>query len=357
MRKLLLFLAALVIFTIAGGYYFYVTILNSPLNGTLSKTMEIEVTTGMTVSQVIEKLEKEGLIQNPYAIILAARIQKLGAKLKVGDYEVSSTMTVANLFDLLQTGKMKGRMITIPEGYNIFEIAKIFEKEALMSSQDFLTHVRNPDIIQSLTGQSLPSLEGYLFPESYQVTAATKGVDLIRRMVKTFFKRYQEFAPLEAKLGWTQNQVITLASIVEKETGAPWERPLIASVFHNRIKKRMKLQTDPTVLYAKSLSTGSLEMNITRADLSLPHPYNTYYIPALPPGPIANPGTEAIRAVFLPEKNSEFLYFVSRNDGTHIFSKTYEEHIRNVTEFQKNPKSRNGKSWRQLSEKLKKPTN
>jgi len=357
MRDLCLILLALLLFSSCLAYFQYQNIVRSPLQPGTKKSIELQVTPGMTLNQILEKLESEGIITNRHWISLAARFQRLGAKLKAGDYEVSTEISVASFFQILQSGKIKGRIVTIPEGYNIFEISKLFEKEDLMSSEDFLAYVRSPETVVSLTGESLASLEGYLFPESYEITKATKGTDLIKRMVKTFLERYKEFEPLQGQLGWSRHQVITLASIVEKETGAAWERPLIASVFHNRLKKRMRLQTDPTVIYAKALSTGNLEIKISRADLVMPHPYNTYHIYSLPPGPIANPGVEAIRSVFFPNKESQYLYFVSRNDGTHIFSETYEQHNKSVTEYQRNPRAREGKSWRQLSDKLKRPAN
>lgn len=349
----LLILASAV--TVAGVYYQYNKILNTPLNPSIEKTVSIEVLPGMVPNQVFQILENENVIQNRKLIAWVAKVQKLASLIKAGEYDISSRMTASELFALLQTGKVKGRMITIPEGYNIFEIANIFQNEKLMNKQEFLAYVTNPSIVKSLLGEQLTSLEGYLFPESYQITKATKGSELVSKMVKTFLDRYQEFESQQKAMGWSRHQVITLASIIEKETGAPWERPLIASVFHNRLKKRMKLQTDPTVLYAKALDTGEFEIKISRSDLSRPHPYNTYYIPALPPGPIANPGTDAIRSALNPDLNSRALYFVSRNDGTHIFSETYEQHNQAVTEFQKNPAAREGRSWRELSDQLKKP--
>jgi len=356
MRFFVLFILAMAV-TIAGAYYQYNVILTTPLNPSIEKTISIEVLPKMTPNQVFQILENENVIKNRKLISLVAKVERLGSLIKAGEYDISSQMTTAQLFAILQTGKVKGRMITIPEGYNIFEIASIFERENLMSKKEFLAYVTNPSIVEALLSEQRSSLEGYLFPDSYQVTKATKGSDLISKMVKTFLERYQEFEAQQKALGWSRHQVITLASIIEKETGAPWERPLIARVFHNRLKKRMKLQTDPTVLYAKALDTGEYEIKISRSDLSRPHPYNTYYIAALPPGPIANPGIESIRSVFNPDPQSRALYFVSRNDGTHVFSETFEQHNDAVTAYQKNPKARDGRSWRELSDKLKKPAN
>jgi len=149
---------------------------------------------------------------------------------------------------------------------------------------------------------------------------------------------------------WGKRQIVTLASIIEKETGAPEERPLISSVFHNRLKRGMLLQTDPTIIYGKAMLTGKIEINITRADLSKATDYNTYVISGLPPGPIANPGKESLLAAVRPA-SSKYLYFVSHNDGTHQFSEDYQSHVKAVQKFQLDPKARQGKSWRDLNKR------
>lgn len=337
------------------GYVKFNQVLRNPIGKEATQAIILEVTPNMKVNQVLDLLESKLIISNKQELLLVSKILRLGSKLKVGEYEINPQMTGAELFLILQSGKSIGRVVTIPEGYNIFEIAKIFEAEGLMSRAEFITYVTNPQIVSSLIGEIKPSLEGYLFPESYQVTKKTTGKELIKNMVQLFKSRYQPFEQEQSKLGWSRHQVLTLASIVEKETGAPWERPLIAAVFHNRIQKKMKLQTDPTVLYAKALDTGNLEIRIGRKDLDRAHPYNTYHIGGLPPGPIANPGLEAIKSVFNPEPGVRYLYFVSKNDGTHVFSETYEQHNKAVQDYQKNAKAREGRSWRELNSKLKKP--
>jgi UPF0755 protein len=337
------------------GFIQYHRILNSQLHSKTQNSFLLEVTPGMTLEKIFNELEKNNVIERRFWVTLVARIEKLGSQIKVGEYEIHSQTRIRDFFSLIKSGKTLSKTLTIPEGYNLFEISHIFEKENLMKHSDFMSYVRNPDVIKSLLKEdSLTSLEGYLFPESYQITKYTQGPELIERMVKTFLNRYQNFKNLEVDLGWSRHRVITLASIIEKETGASWERPLISKVFHNRLKKGMKLQTDPTVLYAKALESGIFEIRISRQDLTRPHSYNTYYKEDLPPGPIANPGAEAIQAVFYPDPESQHLYFVSRNDGTHIFSETYEEHNKAVTKHQKDPKAREGRSWRDLKKNSKK---
>lgn len=166
-------------------------------------------------------------------------------------------------------------------------------------------------------------------------------------MVRRFFIIFQDTQKQAVVSNLNPQQVVVLASIIEKETGAPQERSLISAIFHNRLALKMKLQTDPTIIYGKALQTGEVEINITRKDLTEPTPYNTYVIPALPPGPIANPGQDALIAAVKPAP-VKYLYFVSKNDGTHVFSETYAQHAKAVNDYQVNAKAREGKSWRDL---------
>lgn len=343
-----LLLTALISLSLGSAIFWAYNKAHSPI-GNSNKEIIFDLTRGMTVQQVINELERQDLIGDPLFLSYYSKFKKLGSQLKTGTYKISSQLSPLELFTLLSSGRSLGRMITFPEGYNIFEIAEIFEKESLMSQSDFFNFVKNPSEIKNLLNQELPSLEGYLFPSSYEITKETKGPQLISTMVKKFLQEYNKLSNEIETLNWDQNKVVTLASIIEKETGAPWERPLISSVFHNRLKKGMLLQTDPTVLYARALLNNKYVINITRKDLEREHPYNTYKIKGLPPGPIANPGFEALKAVFYPDQNSEYLFFVSQNDGTHIFSKTYEEHKKAVEVYQKNPASRKGRSWRELN--------
>jgi UPF0755 protein len=189
-----------------------------------------------------------------------------------------------------------------------------------------------------------------LFPDTYGVTRSESAKDIIAKMVRRYHQIVDPSWPARARqIGFSMHEVVIFASIVEKETGAAWERPLISSVFHNRLKKRIRLQSDPTVIYGIKNYSG----NITKADLRRKTPYNTYRIAGLPAGPISNPGKEALHAALYPKK-SPYIYFVSRNDGTHVFSKTLKEHNRAVYKYQKLRKHRVGKSWRDLARKNKK---
>lgn len=256
-------------------------------------------------------------------------------------------MVPDEILQIITSGKSIARSFTVSEGLSSYEIAELYEKEGFGKGSDFMSLIRDPQLIKELLGENLESLEGYLFPETYMLTKYTDARALIANMVKRFLIVYNEVAPQSAIQGMTRNQIMTLASIIEKETGAPEERPLISSIFHNRLAKKMKLQTDPTIIYGKAESLGKIVINITHSDLVTPTRFNTYVIDGLPPTPIANPGKEAILAAMKPAQ-SDYLFFVSRNDGTHVFSESYQAHLQAVQSFQQNTKAREGHSWREL---------
>ncbi|RYZ86132.1 MAG: endolytic transglycosylase MltG, partial [Proteobacteria bacterium] len=239
---------------------------------------------------------------------------------------------------------------TVAEGLNIYEVAALYEAQGFGKKEDFLAVVKDPALIKQLLGEDAVSLEGYLYPETYMITKFEGTKDLVTSMVRRFLSVYKELGAETALPGWSRHQIVTLASIVEKETGAGLDRPVISSVFHNRLKLKMKLQTDPTILYGLADMSGVMGNSIRREDILKPSRYNTYVINALPPGPISNPGKEAMMAALKPATTS-FLYFVSRNDGTTVFSESLDRHNSAVQKFQVNPKAREGKSWRDLKKK------
>lgn len=306
-----------------------------------------EVIPGKGFNSIAKELEQKGLIKNSFFFSIYARASGERSKLKVGEYLLRTNMPPKEILSIITSGKSIGRSFTVSEGLCIYEIAELYEKQGFGKATDFMAVVRDVEFIKSLLGESHSSLEGYLFPETYELTKYTDAKTLISNMVKRFFVVYNEVFPQAIIHGWSRHQIVTLASIIEKETGAPQERPLISSVFHNRLQKKIRLQTDPTIIYGKAEQTGKIEISITRADLNTPTPYNTYVIEGLPPGPIANPGKEALLAALKPT-TSDYLFFVSQNDGTHVFSSDYKAHQRAVQKFQLNPKAREGKSWRNL---------
>lgn len=320
------------------------------------KVVIYEVTPGRSFVDIASDLQSHGVIRNSKFFNIFARITGGRSKIKAGEYEFKTTMLPATVLSVLTSGKSVFRKFTVAEGLSIFEIAELYEKQGFGTASSFLQTVSDPKLIQDLLkspagsgviDEPIETLEGYLFPETYQITKYTSTKELVTNMVQTFLKQYEELNKLAGQLGWSRHKVVTFASLIEKETGASFERSKISAVFHNRLKKGMRLQTDPTIIYGKAKETGKIEINITRDDLTRPTPYNTYTIFGMPPGPIANPGTESLKAVFAPEK-SNVLYFVSRNDGTQVFSETLEAHSNAVKKFQLDAKARANKSWRDL---------
>ena len=321
--------------------------------GKPEETVVFTIPNGVSFRHVAEDLESKGLIISAFRMRVLAKLSGQSSQVKHGEYALNRAMSPQEILSVLISGKSILYPITFPEGSNIYEMAAILNAKGIYKGEDFLKMVRDRKVAQDLLGVDVSSLEGYLFPETYNVTRFTPLRELLANMVQNFKTNY---ASLEAEAkaknvaapGLSRHEIVTLASVVEKETGAPEERPMIASVFFNRLQKNMKLQSDPTILYSFWVETGTYKQNITKEDILHPSHYNTYVVPRLPFGPISNPGREALGAVMMPASSTN-LYFVSRNDGTHIFTRTYEEHLKAVNSFQLDAKARDGKSWRQLT--------
>ena len=287
-----------------------------------------EVKSGMTLKQVSQELFRQNLIRSANAFQAIALIQDKEKLIKVGEYYISPSMLPAEILQRITSGKTVLHSITIPEGYRITEIANLLEEKDLADKNIFLQEAKNVELLE---GIPTSSLEGYLFPDTYHFGKRTTEAAIINKMVETFKERAlkQEFLERAEDLGFSYHEIITLASLIEKETGKDSERKQISSVFHNRLKKNMLLQTDPTVIYAIDVFDG----NIRKRDLNIDSPYNTYRYKGLPPGPIANPGLKSIIAALYPATTSN-LYFVSKQDGSHKFSATLNEHNRAVQKYQ-----------------------
>jgi len=289
-----------------------------------------DVRPGASLGEVARDLESRGLIRNAVAFKLLARYRELDGALQVGEYEISAELAPGEILARIVEGRVVVYEVVIPEGLTASQIALRVEAAGLASAADFSAFASDPESAGSL-GIEGSSLEGYLFPETYRLPRGLGAREVAKVFVDQFFQVWREIEPKAQSQKLSMLEVVTLASIVEKETAAPEERPLIASVFRNRLKRGMRLETDPTVIYG----IPDFDGNLRRRDLeNAENPYNTYQIPGLPPGPIANPGADALRAVVNPA-NSEYLFFVSRNDGTHFFSKTYAEHERAVDRYQR----------------------
>jgi len=292
--------------------------------------LRFEVEAGDSMGQVAAALEAEGLIRNARAARWFARAEDLSSKLKVGEYELSANLSTPEILEILAEGRVQTHLVVIPEGLRASEIAARLGDAGLVDPEAFLAIVMDPAAARS-RGIEAGGLEGYLFPDSYRFARGLPAERVVDAMVGEFLSVYQELGPVEKRTGLSMHEFVTLASIVEKETGAPEERPLIAAVFLNRLRRRMRLETDPTVIYGIQDFDG----NLRRVHLlDAQNPYNTYKVPALPPGPIASPGRDALEAVLNPA-DTPYLYFVSRNDGTHTFSTSYAEHRKAVDRFQR----------------------
>jgi UPF0755 protein len=284
---------------------------------------------GQSFSETVVQLQKAGLVQHPQRFRWIARIRGDDRRIRAGEYVVRTSMSPREILDTLVTGKTLLHKVVIPEGSTVVMIGQILEKAGLVSQEAFLQAASDPGLVKTL-GLEGHTVEGYLFPETYHFPKEVAAEEVIDKMVADF---RSVFAPAWAERaqanGLTIHEVVTLASMVEKETATPQERPLIAAVFLNRLKRGMRLESDPTVIYGMKEFDG----NLTRKDLETPTPYNTYRIRGLPPGPIANPGRASIEAVLYPSEES-YLYFVSKNDGSHHFSHTFSEHEQMVRRYQ-----------------------
>jgi UPF0755 protein len=262
-------------------------------------------------------------------------LRREAGHLKAGEYlfQPGQAETPDEIIDRLLKGEVLSAKVTIPEGLRLDEQAPIIEAAGFGKASDFIKLARSPKFTHSL-GIEADSLEGYLFPDTYLIPKTSTTEQVIKLMVERFHKAWETAdAQRGPDVKLTQHQAVTLASIVEKETGNPIERPRISCVFHNRLHKGMKLQTDPTVIYSIILRTGSFDGNIHKSDLETPHPYNTYSVPGLPPGPIANAGLAALQAALNPITCDD-LFFVSKNDGSHVFCPTLACHEANVQKWQ-----------------------
>jgi UPF0755 protein len=320
--------------------------------GSETERIVFELPHGANFQTVAKQLEESGVILSAFKFRLLGKLTGLSGQIKRGEYALNKGMTPRQILQILASGKSIQYPVTFPEGTNIYEMAQILQNRGLYRADDFLNLCRDKDFIREMLGIDVSSLEGYLFPETYNVTKYTPLRELIGKMVqnfKTVYSALETHSPGQAT-GLPRHELVILASVVEKETGAPEERPLIASVFYNRLKKQMKLQSDPTIIYGIWTETGTYKENLTKEDIVRPTRYNTYTVARLPFGPIANPGRDALGAVLRPAI-SEYLYFVSRNDGTHVFTRTYEDHMKAVKDFQLNASAREGKSWRDLKKR------
>lgn len=284
---------------------------------------------GWSTRHIARDLQRQGIIRSSAAFLLVDYAKGLRT-LKAGEYKFDQPASAFEVWRRLTVGDVYARTVVVPEGYNMFDIAAAVEQAGLGPASDFLIAARNDLFLVKDIDPDAKSLEGYLFPDTYQFTRINTSHEIAAAMVHRFRREAQKIG----LLGRTDiHRVVTMASIVEKETADPNERPLVAGVYYNRLNRNMALGADPSVIYA-ALLAGRYRGTIYASDLQYDSPYNTYKYPGLPPGPIANPGVASLQAAMDP-KQTDYLYFVSDNNGHHRFARDSEEHARNVAAYRK----------------------
>jgi UPF0755 protein len=321
-------IAVLLVASVFAGYWYF-----APYQGFDTETF-VELEHGMSSRQIASTLERQGVVKSKWAFLFL-RLLHPNAHLQAGEYRFGSPQTPWQVFEEIRKGQTFYEELTIPEGSSIFDIADLLAQGDTVTPADFLKAAANPSMITDLDPLA-PNLEGYLFPSTYRVTHRTTGQQLCHAMTVEFRKEWAEIG------GTAHNadihRLVIIASLVEKETAIPPERPLVAAVFYNRLAADMPLQCDPTTVYAALLENHYRGV-IHKSDLASTNPYNTYAHAGLPPGPIANPGVSALRAALHPA-TAAYLYFVANPDGsgTHHFSVTLEEHEKAVLAYRQGAK-------------------
>jgi UPF0755 protein len=336
-RRLLFGLAALVLLAgAAAGAALYV--FHRPYRAFEGERI-IEINRGLSSREMARQLKEAGVIEREWAFLVRRALHPKEV-LQAGEYRFNEAASLSQVFDRLIRGDIVFFEVTIPEGSNIWEIARLLETQGIMSEEEFLRAAANPALIRDLAPQA-QSLEGYLFPSTYRVSHSTTAEELCRMMVEEFRKQWGRVNDGTAS---RVHQAVTLASLVEEETGVPDERGLVAAVFANRLRVGMRLACDPTVIYAARL-VKKYRGTIYQSDLERDHPYNTYRRDGLPPGPISSPGAAALAAALRPAA-ADYLYFVAKpGGGGHVFSATSAAHQKAVRNY------RNGIAAQQVSRK------
>jgi len=331
-RKLFIPLAAgilIILIAVLAGEFFRNSRIAHP-RGTEAAKVVILIEPGDNLKKVVGKLKDNQVISNEKIFGFIARLKGVDKRIQSGEYEFEQGMGWRRALDIIVKGRQKTYRLLIPAGYNIFDIAREIEKIWPGQGQNFLYLCKDPDFIRSL-GMRESSLEGYLYPDTYLARRYDSLQVLIKQMVDNFNKSWKpEYEQRAIDLGYTRHQIITIASIIEKEAGKVDEKPVVGGVIYNRLKKGMGLYMDPTVIYGLMPDFNG---NLVRSDLKKHTPYNTYQIIGLPPGPISSPGDAAIRGALWPEK-VDYLFFVSKGDGSHFFSSKYEDHLKAINLYQ-----------------------
>ena len=332
MKKLVAFVVLLVAVAAAGAAWWFYQGVDRPYKGYDAAEQFVEIPQGAGSIAIAQRLQQAGVISNVHSFRAALWLTGQGRRLQAGEYRFDHPMSARQVAAKIARGEVYVRPITFPEGLTIKQMAALYESKGFGSAKEFADAAKNAALVGAVDPNA-KDLEGYLFPDTYNLPRKATAEQLVSRMVTAFMKALtpELIAKAEAR-GLSVRELVTLASIVEKETGNTTERPLVAAVYSNRLKIRMGLQCDPTVIYARERA-GRYDGNLTRDDLQFDSPYNTYKYAGLPPGPFASPGKASLEASAEPA-DAPYLYFVSKNDGSHVFARTLDEHNRNVREWQ-----------------------
>ena len=330
--KLILALGLLALAAAIGFAYHSYEKLRVPFKGYSEEEIFFTVERGASGQAVGRALEAKGIIENAWLFSVALRVRDQTDRIQAGEYRFFEPRTALQVIDQLVEGDIYTFAVTVPEGLTVRETAEHLSSQALGDAAELERVFRDPSGILELDPEA-EDLEGYLFPSTYRFSRNPTPAEVRGAMLHQFKQTFTEGRRARSQeVGLTLREVVTLASVIEKETGQASERPLIGSVFWNRLERGMSLGSDPTIIFALK-RMGTYDGNLRRKDLELDSPYNTYIYPGLPPGPIASPGAESIDAVLYPEE-SPYYYFVSKNDGSHYFSKTLREHNNAVRKYQ-----------------------
>lgn len=328
-----LLIVAIVVGTAAAGaaWWLYARV-HEPFQGFADPGQFVDIPQGTGAGGIGARLAEAGVVRDATTFRVALWVTGRARDLKAGEYRFDRASSAVEVIDRIARGDVYKRLVTFREGLIIPDMAAVFEERGFGTAAEFGRAAKNRALVADLDPEAR-DLEGYLFPETYALPRGTTADELVAQMVGLFRRRYSEGLQAEAAAaGLSTRQVVTLASLVETETARAEERPLVAAVYRNRLAIGMGMQADPTVIYALR-QVGRYDGNLSRADLQFDSPYNTYRYAGLPPGPIASPGLASIEAVLRPA-DVRHLYFVSRNDGSHVFADTLAEHNRNVQEWQ-----------------------
>jgi UPF0755 protein len=330
-RVLVALVALVIVAALAVGLWGY-RLMARPFKGYPDAETYVEIAPGSSPQTMGRALANAGVVDGAIAFRIAVWLEGAGRRLQAGEYRFDAPLTPRAVVERIVRGDVFLRPVTFREGLTIRQMAAVFAERGFGSADEFIAAASKPGPVRALDPHA-PDLEGYLFPDTYTLPRRTTADDLVARMVARFEKALTpETRQQAAARGLSVRALVTLASLVEKETAKGEERPLVAAVYANRLKIGMGMQCDPTVIYALERA-GRYTGNLTRADLQFDSPYNTYRYAGLPPGPIAAPGQASLEAAANPAA-VPYLYFVSRNDGSHAFASTLAEHNRNVLEFQ-----------------------